>query len=331
MLPQSWLGRERTLKCSPVFLRLVLAISCAVFPGCASFGVVPDRLDSNFKELAQDTCTEQHGNWVSKELQVDKGAKAYKACLEYERAVQWGNELKEAYRARSSMNRYAIWVSGAIALGAVGSLAGLAAFSLAGSDAAKIIPLAAGFVGGLFGLSQNSGKADAYTKATEGISNALVKANGIIRQTGRTEVSYGAAEGILVESISKSQIDLDKAKIELTPNEQRLSSEADRLQEKIDKLEAAEAFKSLEVNTVTMDSSTNKMKITFTGKADLSALQFSDIEIQVSGEKAFVVGDWSKEFEAGIPEKIKGKAGDYPVQVLIKGHSIQPIKNLTIK
>ena len=329
MLKHSWLCPNRTLKCSPAFLRVVLAISCTVFPGCASLGVVPDRFDSDFKEAAEGTCIEQHGKAEGGKRVPNYSDNNYLACLEYEKAVQWGNELQEAYRARSSMNRYAIWTSGAIALGAVGSLAGLAAFSLAGSDAAKIIPLATGFVGGLFGLAQNSGKADAYTKATGDISNGLKMADGRIQQTGRNEESYRTATRVLLASIYDSQINLDKAKIELTPNEQKLSSEAERLQEKIDKLEAEKAFKSLEVNTVTLETN-DKMKITFKGKANLSDLQFSDIDIQVSGEKAIVVGDWSKEFVAGIPEAIKGNTGNYPVQVLIKGHSIQPIKNLTI-
>ena len=71
------------------------------------------------------------------------------------------------------MNEWSLTAAAVVGLASVGTLTGLAAFGQAGSDAAKMIPIAGGFVTGVTAWFDNKTRAKDYTLAADAIDGAL--------------------------------------------------------------------------------------------------------------------------------------------------------------
>ena len=136
---------------------LVLSLSSAcVSTGIPTLGIRPNQPRLEYSEAVENRC--------KKEAPPDN-SDSYRDCLYFYNIYDWGQELSEAYRTRATLNEWGVVAAGIISLAVVGSLAGLGAFSLAGSDAAKILPLAGGFTAGAAALWDNKTRAAAYTHA----------------------------------------------------------------------------------------------------------------------------------------------------------------------
>lgn len=90
----------------------------------------------------------------------------------YDAVKTWAYGVSDGYSSRGTMNRYSLYWGGAIAAGGVGALGGLAATGSSGT-ANVIIPLAATFLGTLFGYYQNEELAQVYFSASDSI-NAFI-------------------------------------------------------------------------------------------------------------------------------------------------------------
>jgi hypothetical protein len=145
-------------------------------------------------------------------------------CLFFFNVYEWGEELSEAYRTRATWNEWGFTAAGVTALAIVGSLTGLAAFGLAGSDAAKILPLAGGFVGGAAALWDNKARAAAYTVAANKIDTALAAA-----KDGLSSDTYRAKAGELQKAITSAKIELETKRSEFAGFEERLGKAEEAL------------------------------------------------------------------------------------------------------
>jgi hypothetical protein len=156
---------------------------------------------------------------------------AYRECLYFYNIVDWGQSLSEAYRTRATLNEWGMMAAGIVALAVVGSVTGLAAFNQAGSDAAKIIPLAGGFIAGAAALWDNKARAAAYTHAANVIDNALSQA-----REGLSRTNYRQKAETLQGAITGAKNELEQKRTEFGALEERLhkaEQEIKALQERL--------------------------------------------------------------------------------------------------
>jgi len=90
----------------------------------------------------------------------------------YDEMKTWAYGVSDGYSSRGTMNRYSLYWGGAIAAAGVGALGGLAATGSSGT-ASVIIPLAATFIGTLFGYYQNEELAQVYFSASDSINTFI--------------------------------------------------------------------------------------------------------------------------------------------------------------
>lgn len=188
---------------------LVLSFS----PGCVStsiptLGVRPNQPNLEYSEAVVNRC---------KKEAVPDTAPAYGDCLYFYNILEWGQDLSEAYRTRATLNEWGVMAAGIVALTVVGSLTGLAAFSQAGSDAAKIIPLAGAFTAGAAALWDNKARAGAYTHAANSIDTALATYS-----KGVTGTNYREKAAALHEAITSAKNELETKRSEFANIEERL-------------------------------------------------------------------------------------------------------------
>lgn len=149
----------------------------ALSSGCAStgipvLGVRPNQPPVSYSDDIIARCERD---------EPDKSGANHRDCLYFYNILDWGQDLSDAYRTRATWNEWGLYTAGVVGLAVVGSLAGLAAFNQAGSDAAKIIPLVGGFVSGVSAVFDNKGKAAAYTEAANTIDSALAEARASVK------------------------------------------------------------------------------------------------------------------------------------------------------
>lgn len=90
----------------------------------------------------------------------------------YDEVKTWAYGVSDGYSSRGTMNRYSLYWGAALAAGGVGALGGLAATGASG-NANVIIPLAATFIGTLFGYYQNEELAQIYYSASDSINTLI--------------------------------------------------------------------------------------------------------------------------------------------------------------
>ncbi len=167
----------------------------SILSGCTSLGVRPNRGDYLLE--ASQQCTPRHNSTDEKST--------FRTCMDYEQGIAEAYGLIDAYEARAKMNRWAIYAGAVIGLASVGALAGLGAFGQAGSDAAKIIPLAGSFAGGVVAFLHSDEKSKAYDEAArtvrEGLKNAGREQNGA---SIKRDVTFPQFHGHLVKPLPPS-------------------------------------------------------------------------------------------------------------------------------
>jgi hypothetical protein len=190
------------------------ALVLSLTAGCATtsiptLGIRPNQPGLEYSDTVKARC---------KDEAPPENADAYRECLYFYNIVDWGQDLSEAYRTRATLNEWGLMAAGIVALAVVGSVTGLAAFNQAGSDAAKIIPLAGGFVAGAAALWDNKARAAAYTHAARIIDEALSDA-----RKGLTATNYRQKAETLQEKITEAKNELEEKRSEFGTLEERLN------------------------------------------------------------------------------------------------------------
>lgn len=90
----------------------------------------------------------------------------------YDDVKEWAYGVSDGFSSRGTMNRYSLYWGAAIAAGGAGALGGLAATGSSGT-ASVVIPLAAAFIGTLFGYYQNEKLAQVYVSASDSINTLI--------------------------------------------------------------------------------------------------------------------------------------------------------------
>ena len=134
-------------------------ISTMLLSGCRTImprylGIRPDAIDIVPSETMKGKCEARHPGKGSESLIA--------ACREYEGYVEWANQLVESYKTRATMNEWAIYVAGTIALGALGAIGGLGIAAAAATETIALIGVSSGFAAGFFGMLNNSDQAGLY-------------------------------------------------------------------------------------------------------------------------------------------------------------------------
>ncbi len=101
-------------------------------------------------------------------------------CDDYEKLVNYSQDLQEAYHSRASQNRAWIYVAGGLALGAAAATGGLGAAGAATLTIA-LVSVSGGFTSGLFAMIENSTLADIYSMSANEIATALDKSRALLK------------------------------------------------------------------------------------------------------------------------------------------------------
>jgi hypothetical protein len=129
-------------------------------------------------------------------------------CEAYLSHVEWAQQLAESYRTRATMNEWAIYLAGTIALGALSAVAGLGLAAAAGTTTIGLIGVSSGFASGFFGFMDNKTRAGFYTVAANAIGSALAEAD---KAAGNGN-DYMRATAILTEKVSQAANTLETSR-----------------------------------------------------------------------------------------------------------------------
>ncbi|HKX05197.1 MAG TPA: hypothetical protein VJX71_22075 [Methylomirabilota bacterium] len=102
--------------------------------------------------------------------------------MEFEGVQQWSADMEESYLARSSQNRWWIYVAGTLGLATVAASGGLAAAGAVGLGTIALLNVSGGFATGFFAVLNNSDLATAYTLAASDIATARSEATQRIEE-----------------------------------------------------------------------------------------------------------------------------------------------------
>ena len=150
--------------------------------GIRYIGIRPDAPDVRPSQEAWDLCKDLLGTRRPPAVTSNAEIGPHASCARFYQVVNWANHLVESYRSRATMNEWSIYAAGAIALGALSTLAGLAVVGQAASTTAGLVSVSSGFTSGFFGFLDNKTRAGFYTKAAKDIAEAKANAvNAVIR------------------------------------------------------------------------------------------------------------------------------------------------------
>lgn len=223
----------------------------AALTGCASmipsrhsFGVRPDVPVGEPSTEVKAGCETTHP------AEAKQKAEVYVACLAFDSVVKWSADLEEAYRARTSLNRWAIYVGGTLGLAAAAASGALGAASAAGVGTLALLGISGGFSAAFFGFLNNGDLAHMYTVAAGEVATARSEARKTVDEAiaAKTNVAstYFSQAGALRVAVTTA-----RNKLELTRTSdamlaiRRAQTEREHLQEEIDKQKAAKAFQVL--------------------------------------------------------------------------------------
>lgn len=135
---------------------------------------------------------------------------ATEACLEYYRAVKWGEEVAEAYRTKAFMNEWSVYIAGAVGIIGGAVVGALTATEEGNTDAAKITPPATAAVVALFALNQSDDKATAYGESIIAIEESLAAADRhVSRNRTKAQEGFQVGSDILKDSVRQEIVNLD--------------------------------------------------------------------------------------------------------------------------
>lgn len=189
MTRYEWKGAAR-----PVALLLVASLLDA---GCGTMfprylGMRPDAPDVAASSDVKAECKDRHG-----EAGPDKVA-----CEQYLAHVQWARQLAEAYRSRATLNEWAIYTAGTIALAGLSVVGGLGLAAAASATTIGLVGVSTGFASGFFAFMDNSTRAGFYTAAANDLSTTLAKATQTVG-TSPTAQEYDTATKALAAGVSQ--------------------------------------------------------------------------------------------------------------------------------
>jgi hypothetical protein len=187
-----------------IVLVALLLSACSGTPYRRYLGIRPDAPNVVTSVDLVEEC-KKHRNAVS--------AEDIRACAQYLTYVQWAQELAEAYRSRASLNEYAIYAAGTIALAGLSVVSGLGLAAAASTETIGLVGVSTGFTSGFFGFINNSAKAGYYKDAANKISTALSEASKKVG-ISPTSATYGEGTQILAEGVSKIANDLETRRYE---------------------------------------------------------------------------------------------------------------------
>jgi hypothetical protein len=131
----------------------VLLVASLLNGGCGTMfprylGMRPDAPDVAASRTIKRECNGRHPE--SHPDQV--------ACELYLSHVQWAQQLAEAYRSRATLNEWAIYTAGTIAIAGLSVVAGLGLAAAASATTIGLVGVSTGFTSGFFALMNNSTK-----------------------------------------------------------------------------------------------------------------------------------------------------------------------------
>jgi hypothetical protein len=220
---------------------LTTALSGCAVPSRHSFGVRPDvpvgapapEIDAGCKIKHPDTATEE-----------------YRGCLDFNSVVKWSADLEEAYRARTTLNRWAIYVAGTLGLATVAASGGLAAATAAGVGTLALLSISGGFSTGFFAFLNNGELANMYTIAAGEVATARSDARKLVEEAlaAKSNVAYAyfSQTAVLRVAVTNARNKLETARTsDAMAAILRAQHERDQLQKEIDKVKTARAAQVL--------------------------------------------------------------------------------------
>jgi hypothetical protein len=176
----------------------LLVIASLFNAGCGTIfprylGLRPDAPDVAASSDIKAECEHRHDTVLA-----DKAA-----CEQYLAHVRWARQLAEAYRSRATLNEWAIYTAGTIALAGLSVVGGLGLAAAASAATIGLVGVSTGFASGFFAFMDNSTRAGFYTVAANDLSTALAKAT----QTAGarpTAAQYDEATKALADSVSRT-------------------------------------------------------------------------------------------------------------------------------
>jgi hypothetical protein len=191
----------------------VLVAAALVNAGCGTmfpryFGMRPDAPEGTVSADIKNECAHRHAKPAAPPAPVESAATPDQvACEQYLAHVEWARQLAEAYRSRATMNEWAIYAGGTIALAGLSAVGGLG-IAAASATTIGLIGVSTGFTSAFLAFMDNSTRAGFYTVAANDLTEALAKAT---QATGAnpTAKDYDAATKALAQSTSKAINELE--------------------------------------------------------------------------------------------------------------------------
>ena len=192
----------------------VLIVTALAHAGCGTmfpryFGMRPDAPEGTASADIKSECAHRHAKPAAPPAPVESAATPDQvACEQYLAHVEWTRQLAEAYRSRATMNEWAIYAGGTIALAGLSAVGGLGLAAAASATTIGLIGVSTGFTSAFLAFMDNSTRAGFYTVAANDLTDALAKAT---QTTGAnpTAKEYDAATKALAQSASKAITELE--------------------------------------------------------------------------------------------------------------------------
>ena len=208
---------SRAVSGAALALALITALTgCAsIIPSRHSFGVRPDVPVGAPSPEVEKGCETQHPDEAQKNKDKKNG-EVYRACLAFESVVKWSADLEEAYRTRTSLNRWAVYVAGTLGLATAAASGGLAAAGAAGAGTLGLLGISGGFSSGFFGFLNNGELAQMYTIAAGKIATARSEARKLVEDAlaakSNVASTYFSQTGVLRVEVTKARNELELAR-----------------------------------------------------------------------------------------------------------------------
>lgn len=185
----------------------VALISATIASGCGTvypryLGVRPDVEDRQLSERKKEWCETLH----------TQNAPLIAACRRYWGNVEWANQLLESYKTRATMNQWAIYVAGTIALGALAAIGGLGIAAAAATETIGLIGVSSGFASGFFAMLNNNERGALYTEAGTEIIDGLKAARQKVEIPNPTLDQYVEAITVLASHVDRADVAVEKGR-----------------------------------------------------------------------------------------------------------------------
>jgi hypothetical protein len=226
-------------------LMAALLIGSLLNAGCGTMyprylGIRPDAPEVKPNPAATDECNRRAGrqpaataDTPTSEPPEERATRI--ACEQYLDHVVWARQLAESYRTRATMNEWAIYLAGTIALAGLSVVSGLGLAAAASTETLGLVGVSTGFTSGFFGFMNNSRRAGFYTAAANDISSALAAATQIVG-ADPTKEKYDTATKQLAVAVANAARSLETERYQAAAD----AAKSKDVQDAVDKLKALE-------------------------------------------------------------------------------------------